>query len=129
MPRPAKVLTASRRVRQQAGRWLVLTGILMLAAPALAAQVEIPDTTASYDSSILLPVRVAGLTGENVVATEVTVVFDPNAVQLGVVDVAGTAAETWLLDTLRVPGPGLDTLKIAAATAAAAMTLKVEPGS
>jgi hypothetical protein len=122
MPRPAKVLTASRRVRQQAGRWLVLTGILMLAAPALAAQVEIPDTTASYDSSILLPVRVAGLTGENVVATEVTVVFDPNAVQLGVVDVAGTAAETWLLDTLRVPGPGLDTLKIAAATAAAAMT-------
>lgn len=99
----------------------VVAGLFSLAVPATAAQVEIPDTTTTYGASILLPVRVTGLSTTGVVAAEVNIVFDPAFMQLDSVAVTGSAAQTWLLDTLRVSGVGQDTLKVATATASDTM--------
>lgn len=94
-----------------------LLGLLAAALPAAAAQVEIPDTTVGYATALSLPVRVTDLGAEGVVAAEITILFDPTVISLDSLAVGGTAFETWLLDTVLVSGPSLDTLKVAAATA------------
>jgi len=96
--------------------WVVSTGV------ASAVTVEVAHVGAPSDSAAVVPISLAGAGGESIVAVEVTVTYDPTVAQFDSLSSVGCLLESWasapnsiLLSTI-VPGPVLDTLKVAGAT-------------
>ena len=96
--------------------WLVPMGV------ASAVTVEVAHVGAPSGSSAVVPVSLSGAGGASIVAVEVTLTYDPAFAQFDSLSATGTLLESWttsanslLLSTV-VPGAGLDTLKVAAAT-------------
>ncbi len=83
--------------------------------------VAIPDTTATYNEDLLVPVRITDTAGHGIVALELFVCFSSapsgllSAFASGVS--AGSLTSTWSIESNIASGPGgIDTLKIAMAT-------------
>ena len=81
------------------------------------ARLILPDTTASYETRIDLPVRLTGITGQEIVAVELFVAYDP--VLLRGAPAAVTLAEltkAWVLEVNTSVGTNFNTLKIVLAS-------------
>ena len=84
--------------------------------PAALGQVQVsaPDTTATYEESLVIPILIDDISG--VLAVEVSLVYDANLLVPNGVTSASTFTDGWNIQTNTESGPGgLDTLKIAAA--------------
>jgi Tol biopolymer transport system component len=90
---------------------------LMVNATGAAIETAAPDTIATYDQPISIPVRVSDTTGQDVVAGEVSLVFDGDLLTVSSVSTSGTLMAGWTLQTNVTEGNGtsIDTLKVAAA--------------
>ena len=86
-------------------------------ASAGGARLILPDTTASYETRVDLPVRLTGVAGENIVAVELFVAYDPNLLRAA--PAAVTLAEltkAWVLEVNTSVGTNFNTLKIVLAS-------------
>ncbi|MCY3759975.1 MAG: lamin tail domain-containing protein, partial [Gemmatimonadetes bacterium] len=81
------------------------------------ARLILPDTTASYGTRIDLPVRLTGVSGENIVAVELFVAYDPDLLTAAPAAVVLTdLTADWVLEVNTAAGTDFNTLKIVLAS-------------
>ena len=91
--------------------------LFMNGPPAVAA--SLPDTTATYDEALQIPVRVDDTTGKEIVSAEVFLAYDGDLLTATGADATGTLLiGDWSVETNIVEGSGtnIDTVKMAMAT-------------
>ena len=77
----------------------------------------LPDTTASYGTRIDLPVRLAGIDGQEIVAVELFVAYDPDLLTAAPAAVVRTdPTADWILEVNTAAGTDFNTLKIVLAS-------------
>ena len=77
----------------------------------------LPDTTATYGTRIDLPVRLTGVTGQDIVAIELFVAYDPDLLTAAPAAVTRTdLTEDWVKEVNTAVGTDFNTLKIVLAS-------------
>ena len=92
--------------------------ILFMNGPPSVA-ISLPDTTATYDEALQIPVRIGDTTDQDIVSAEVFLAYDGDLLTAQSVDLTGTLlVGDWAVETHIVEGNGthVDTVKMAMAT-------------
>ena len=87
-------------------------------------ELSVPDTTATYDESLVVPVRVDSTNGLKMAEVDLHLTFDSDLLTFNTVLDAGTLLNAWTVNAAVEPGSAstVDTLKISASTNGAAAT-------
>jgi len=79
-------------------KYFALSLVLLLTNVSLSeaqVQVSMPDTTGTKPDTMLIPIRVSDLTGQNVYSAEFTIDYNPNVVQALGLQRSGTFSANW----------------------------------
>ncbi len=79
-------------------KYFALSLVLLLTNVSLSeaqVQVSMPDTSGTKPDTMLIPIRVSDLTGQNVYSAEFTIDYNPNVVQALGLQRSGTLSANW----------------------------------
>lgn len=86
-------------------KYFALSFVLLLTGVGLSfaqVQVSLPDTTGTKPDTMLIPLRVSDLTGQNIYSAEFTIDYNPNVVQALGIQRSGTLSENLSAPAVRV---------------------------
>lgn len=82
---------------------VAVTGLILLTLMTCAngfgqsVQLSIPDSSGAVNTEISIPLNISSTTGKDIIAADITVQYDSNALSATGVDVLGTIASDWII--------------------------------